>query len=156
MNTEKLIKAIALHRKWLSNPDEGERMNLSGADLHDANLHGADLRGAKLIRADLRWDNLSYANLHGADLSWADLRGADLRGADLRGASGNNAELLSLQSGKYLITRTKEVMAIGCEQHSIEDWMAFDDARIKRMDSGALEWWKVWKPIIQQWIEATT
>ena len=54
------------HKMWLRNDPEGER---------------ADLTGADLVRADLRG-----ANLYGADLREADLTGADLTGADLTGA----------------------------------------------------------------------
>lgn len=33
-------------------------------------------------------------------------------------------------------------MQIGCEVHSLADWSAFDDARINRMDAGALRFWR--------------
>ncbi|HFX6264824.1 TPA: pentapeptide repeat-containing protein, partial [Acinetobacter baumannii] len=32
-------------------------------------------------------------------------------------------------------------MSIGCQEHSVADWKSFDDARITRMDSEALEFW---------------
>ncbi|HCD9684121.1 TPA: pentapeptide repeat-containing protein, partial [Acinetobacter baumannii] len=32
-------------------------------------------------------------------------------------------------------------MRIGCQEHSVADWKSFDDARITRMDSEALEFW---------------
>lgn len=170
MSSEKLAESIELHSKWLTNHRDGRRMSLRGPNLRGDSLRWANLRWANLSRADLSKADLSGANLtrsnlngaslRGANLRWANLsgtylNGADLSKVDLRWANGNNAEILSLQTGKYPITRTKEIMAIGCEQHSIEDWMAFDDTRIKRMDNGALKWWKVWKPIIQQWIELT-
>jgi hypothetical protein len=44
------------------------------------------------------------------------------------------------------------VMAIGCEQHSIDKWMNFSDEEIDKMDTNALQWWEVWKPRIQQLI----
>jgi len=149
------------------------KTNLSDADLSDANLRGADLRGADLSDANLRGAdlrgadlsdaNLSYANLSGVDLSDADLSGADLsdadlsdanlRGADLRGANGNMKEIKSMRLNKWAISFTAEVMAIGCQQHSIEDWKGFDDSKINCMGSSALEWWKKWKDFIFKAIE---
>ena len=48
------------------------------------------------------------------------------------------------------VTYTATHMAIGCQQHEIAEWWAFDDAAISRMDERALRWWRVWKPILQQ------
>ena len=66
------------HFLWLKGDPNGERADLSWADLYGANLSGA---------------NLSMANLRGADLSMANLRGADFYGADLCGAYLRKADL---------------------------------------------------------------
>ncbi|SOE49095.1 pentapeptide repeat-containing protein [Orrella dioscoreae] len=150
--------------------------NLGGADLRDANLGGADLRGANLrganlggadLRdanlggADLRGANLRGANLGGADLRDANLGGADLGGADLGGANlgelgsiwdtaGNRAEIKSLQLETWGVTYTATHMQIGCQHHTLERWWGFSDDCIRRMDERALEWWRKWKPVIQQ------
>ena len=156
-----------LHDADLSGAD------LSNADLHDADLHDADLSDANLYGADLRGANLSDAYLHGADLhdaylygadlSGADLSGSNLHGADLSGANlcdatlhglnGNIRHVKSLQTERYYITYTSKVIQIGCKRHTIDEWKNFDDEKIRHMDSGALEWWKKWKPIIMQIIE---
>ena len=68
MELSRLTEILVKHKKWIDGDPEGERANLSGADLRGANLRGADLRGA---------------DLYGADLSEADLYGADLRGANI-------------------------------------------------------------------------
>ncbi|RTB88055.1 pentapeptide repeat-containing protein [Acinetobacter baumannii] len=94
------------------------------ADLYDANLRGADLRDA---------------NLRDADLRGANLRGADLRGADLRGAKA--APLFVYGLCWDVIISGLGKMRIGCQEHSVADWKSFDDARITRMDSEALEFW---------------
>ena len=78
MTKGELREIISSHERWLKG-DDGERANLSGANLRDANLHCADLHCANLHGADLRG-----ANLHCADLRDANLRGADLRDANLR------------------------------------------------------------------------
>lgn len=80
MNIDKILEK---HRLWIIDDKNGERADLSGANLCDANLSGADLSGAILIGT-----NLCNANLRGANLSGADMRGADLYGADLSGAKG--------------------------------------------------------------------
>ena len=114
-----------------------------------ANLSGANLRGA-----NLSWANLSGANLSWANLSWANLSEANLSGANLSRANGNNHELKTVQSGKYSITFSASVMAIGCEQHTIKQWFRFTKKQIAAMDHGALEWWTTWKPILKSIIEA--
>ena len=144
---------LELHKKWLNNEEGGVRLDLSYANLRGANLRGANLRGANLSYADLRGANLSYADLSSADLSSADLRGADLRGANLssanlRGAIGNNKEMKTLQLGTYIVTIYKEIIQIGCQNHSISEWENFDDNYIKRMDMDALEWWRENKDIV--------
>ncbi|HCJ0466523.1 TPA: pentapeptide repeat-containing protein [Acinetobacter baumannii] len=110
--------------------------DLSGANLRDANLRGADLRGADLSDADLR----------GADLRGADLSGANLRGADLYGAKAAPLIVYGLRWNVIISGLGK--MRIGCQEHSVEDWKSFDDARITRMDSEALEFWNQHKSML--------
>ena len=97
----------------------------NNANLSDANLYGANLRDT---------------NLYGADLRYANLYGADLRGADL----------YILQTDIYTCWIQKEHIRIGCQYHSVDDWIGFDDEKISKMDKDALSWWKKWKPIIMQ------
>ncbi|WP_130075824.1 pentapeptide repeat-containing protein [Acinetobacter baumannii] len=113
--------------------------NLRGADLRGADLRGANLRGADLYDANLRGADLYGADLYGADLYDAKLRGADLRGADLRGAKA--APLFVYGLCWDVIISGLGKMRIGCQEHSVADWKSFDDARITRMDSEALEFW---------------
>lgn len=98
-------------------------------------------------------ENGKRADLGYADLGYANLRGADLRDADLRGTLGNLKHIKSLQCEKYYVAYTSSSLQIGCQKHTIEDWEAFDNEKIKGMDVGALEWWTKWKPIIMQIIE---
>lgn len=138
---------------------------LSGADLSWANLSWANLRGANLSGADLRGANLSEANLRGADLRGADLRGAYLSGANLNGAdlseaylswaTGNGEQIVTIQTPYWpvVICQNQKIMAIGCEQHSIDDWAEFESDRINQMDRDALTFWTQYKPIIFGMIE---
>jgi uncharacterized protein YjbI with pentapeptide repeats len=123
MKAEELASVLADHAKWLANPSQGKRANLTRAnltraDLTRANLTGANLSGADLTRANLTGAyltdadlaranltdadlscanltraNLSGANLSGADLTRANLTGANLYGADLSGANLSGADL---------------------------------------------------------------
>jgi hypothetical protein len=84
------------HAKWLRSKSDGERANLSFADLSSANLRYADLHSANLRYADLSSADLSSADLSSANLRYADLRYADLRYADLHSANlryAKNSEL---------------------------------------------------------------
>ncbi len=98
---------LTAHEKWLeSEGKEGERADLSGANLQkaylgEANLQEADLREANLFKAnlqkaDLREANLFKANLQKAYLFKANVQGAKLQGADLREATGFTASQVKL------------------------------------------------------------
>ena len=157
--TTKELKAILkLHQKWLNNEVGGTRADLTGADLSGANLTRANLTDANLTRANLTDAILTDANLTGAILYGANLTGANLTDVDLTGANltnllGNMKHIKTLQTDRYLVSYTVRVLQIGCKKHSIEEWKNFDDETISKMDSGALEWWAKWKPIIMQIIE---
>jgi uncharacterized protein YjbI with pentapeptide repeats len=136
--------------------------------LVNANLEGVNLQDAYLRDTDLRNANLQFADLQGADLQGADLRLADLQYAILQDTNLKDTNLQNtnlrwvLGDGKrikttidrYRIVIMQEygVMAIGCKQYSIDKWMNFSNAEISKMDAGALQWWKEWKPRIQQLI----
>jgi len=147
--------------------------NLYGANLRVANLDGANLRGANLRCADLRGANLDGANLRCADLRCADLFGAILRGADLSRADLSRAdlsranlsgakrtlsngteiefgEIITTLQNKYFIVAATSHIEIGCERYLAKDWWKFSDEKISQMDTGALEWWKIWKPILKK------
>jgi uncharacterized protein YjbI with pentapeptide repeats len=89
--------------------EQGERADLSGANLNRVNLRGADLREVTLIGASLGGAYLSRADLSAADLSEADLSEADLSETnlsetDLRRANLSRADLLEADlSGAYLV-----------------------------------------------------
>ena len=122
--------------------------DLSGANLSGANLSGADLYGANLSRADLPGANLSGANLYGANLSGADLSGANLSGADLYGEKINKSPIQILGI-KWWTCITEKHIQIGCQIHKAVEWFAYSDDEIEEMDSKALEFWTVYKPIIK-------
>jgi hypothetical protein len=151
------LKGVNLQDAYLRDTD------LRNANLQFTYLWSADLRGTDLRGADLRYASLRGSNLRGADLRGADFRYANLRGSDLRDANLQNTNLRwVLGDGKriktiddpYRIVIMLEygVMAIGCKQHSIDEWMNFSDEEIDKMDTNALQWWKAWKPRIQQLI----
>ena len=152
---EQLVEIIEKHRAWLEDEDGGERADLSDAYLRGANLSGANLSGANLSGANLSDANLRDASLRDANLRGANLSGANLRGANLCGASGNLAEIKAVRCDIWPVTYTSEVMQIGCQRHLITEWLAFSDDEIMVMDSQALKWWAVWKPILQTIIAAS-
>ena len=50
----------------------------------------------------------------------------------------------------YPITITNHRMSIGCENHALADWWAFDDLRITDMGGEpALEYWRQYKALIE-------
>ena len=141
-----ISQVLADHKLWLKSKG-GQRADLRGVDLQGAYLQGADLRAAYLQGADLQR----------ADLRGADLRGVDLRGAYLRGAKykiGDKeieiGKVICQIQEKYAITIFDTLIKIGCQEHEPARWFKFSDELIAKMGSGALDWWKVWKPIIKK------
>jgi hypothetical protein len=134
---------------------------LLGANLSGAILSGAILRGASLRGADLSGADLSGANLSGANLSGASLRGASLSGANLSSANLSGADLIGADLGQgqkasipplfveglcWPVMVTDCHIMIGCEVHTTDEWAAFDNERIARMDGcSARLFWGQWK-----------
>ncbi|UYF76599.1 pentapeptide repeat-containing protein [Acinetobacter ursingii] len=113
-----------------------EGANLRDANLRDANLGDADLWGA----------NLRDANLGGANLRDANLGGANLWGANLRDAK--NAPLIIPTLRWLVCINGFGYMRIGCQNHKVEQWKAFTDQEISRMDSDALSFWNQYKVML--------
>ncbi|HFX7601967.1 TPA: pentapeptide repeat-containing protein, partial [Acinetobacter baumannii] len=111
-----------------------------------ANLSCANLRDADLSYANLSYANLRDADLRGANLSCANLRDADLRGANLSCAKAAPLIVYGLRWDVIISGLGK--MRIGCQEHAVADWKSFDDARITRMDSEALEFWNQHKSML--------
>ena len=107
-----------------------------------ANLRGADLRGADLRDANLGDANLRYANL----------RDADLRDTDLWDAK--NAPLIIPTLRWLVCINGFGYMRIGCQNHKVEQWKAFTDQEISRMDSDALKFWNQYKVMLLAACEA--
>ena len=130
--------------------------NLSSADLRYANLSNADLSSADLSDADLSYADLSYADIGDADFSDADIGDADFSDADLSelrslcDTIGNGSEIKTVQTNIWLVTYTATQVQIGRKLNSIEQWWNFSDEEIAQMDKSALDWWRVWKPILKQ------
>jgi hypothetical protein len=125
--------------------------NLEGALLYDtnlsnANLQGANLRGTHLKRTNVYNANFSYTSLETTTLNYC----TGLQTMNITFITcGNNTNIFTLQAHPYLVVYNRYNMAIGCEQHSIKEWFKFKDETINKMDEGALQWWKTWKPILK-------
>ncbi|WP_262880424.1 hypothetical protein, partial [Pseudomonas paralcaligenes] len=73
----------------------------------------------------------------------------------MRGLSGNLREVKAIQADIWPVTYTATHMQIGCQLHLITEWWKFSDEEISSMDSQALAWWAVWKPILKKIIKAS-
>ena len=165
MNKEKLATILDLHDKWLKDIEGGERANLQGADLRGANLQRADLWKANLLGANLQGANLQGADLRGAILLGANLQGVNLQGAYLQGANlwgvnlwGEKIDKSPLQVVNlgYFITITKQHINIGCKVYKAEEWFAFSDEEIQKMDDvdKAINWWNKNKEFVRNcWLK---
>jgi len=85
---------------------------------------------------------------------YANLQDAYLQGANLWDCIGNGREITTIQTARYVITYTSDVMQIGCSKYPISDWFALTDEEIAAMDPPhSLKWWRKWKPILQAILE---
>ena len=108
---------------------------------------------AKVIESHGKWSRGEYGGSR-ADLSRANLSGANLYGANLR-CMGNMNNIKTIQADIWQVGYTHDTLQIGCQRHLIAEWQAFSDEEIRRMDSQALTWWKIWKPILMNIIEVS-
>ena len=126
--------------------DDTEGMFWLRAALEVAVKRGANLSGANLSGADLSFANLSFANLSFADLSGANLSGANLSGADLGQGQKASIPPLFVEGLCWPVMVTDCHIMIGCEVHTTDEWAAFDNERIARMDGcSARLFWGQWK-----------
>ena len=61
-------------------------------------------------------------------------------------------DLINITSNtcSYNITITPLHIKIGCQYHTKKAWFNFTDDEIRKMDGEkAVEWWKIWKPILK-------
>ena len=128
MKEDELKVIITEHRLWLEDKSKGKKADLrnadlKGADLHDANLHDADLHDADLHGANFKGANLSYVDLRGADLHDADLSYVDLCGANLHGADTRHTCINTIKLSRHTLYQHNEYIQIGCEKHSIFEWV---------------------------------
>jgi hypothetical protein len=151
MNAKKLKIILEKHVLWLENNDNGER-----ADLSEANLSGANLREANLSWANLREANLSGANLREANLSWANLREANLSGANLREANLSwaiDGHICRMDFGGWSICVRSDKTSIGCKTFENQWWLDASDDEINKLDKSALEWWRSYGPAVKSSIK---
>ena len=146
--TGAVLRGAVLGGADLTHADLGGA-DLGGADLTDAVLRGAVLTGAVLTDADLTGADLRGAVLRDADLTHADLRGAVLRGAVLTGAAYGVASMerppILVNGLRWPVMIFDSHIKIGCELHTISEWIAFSDEEISKMDKEALDFWAQWK-----------
>ena len=126
MDKNKLDKILDNHKLWLqTNGEQGERADLSSAD-----LRYADLRYADLSSADLSYANLRYADLSSADLDYSSMplscRGLDVHIDDrlaiqqlyhlvrnVQYSKNTSAEMKKLCKLKSIIKKANEFHRVG-------------------------------------------
>lgn len=66
------------------------------------------------------------------------------------GDANVSLKAITLPVDKYTATICGNNMSIGCQSHSLKEWWGFSDKEIDRMgNDGAVDLWKVWKPILK-------
>jgi len=61
---------------------------------------------------------------------------------------------VSIETELYHVTISDRHIRIGCQNHTIENWLEFSERNILEMDGKkALVWWQRWKPILKQIVD---
>ena len=66
----------------------------------------------------------------------------------LRWKGGPAKALLSLNGLRWPVSTDGKSIQIGCQHYSVDEWRAFDDRVIAKMDLAALEFWKAHKDMV--------
>ena len=56
--------------------------------------------------------------------------------------------LIAINGLTWPVATDGKQIQIGCQLHTAENWAAFDDDTILRMDCRALNFWKLFKPTV--------
>ena len=130
---EILNQGVEIWNKWREE-NSAVKIDLMSADLFRVNLSGADLHDADLRRTNLREANLSSANLSNAQLYRCNINRADLTNADLSGAnlyrayfgradlSGANLSGADMQLGILVETKLEGAILRNAKVHGISAW----------------------------------
>ena len=66
----------------------------------------------------------------------------------MRWKGGPAKALLSLNGLRWPVSTDGKSIQIGCQHHSVDEWRAFDDRMIAKMDEEALTFWKKYKKTV--------
>ena len=91
-------------------------------------------------------DGMEFGMIARHAVETAIAEGANLRDADLRDAK--NAPLIIPTLRWLVCINGFGYMRIGCQNHKVEQWKAFTDQEISRMDSDALSFWNQYKVML--------
>ncbi len=116
ISPEELKRILDAHRRWVESAgQEGERADLSHADLQGMDLSGARLQGANLTGALLHEANLEGADLGGATgLLPVQLAGANVSGAQLPEPVLRFDGLLTIGEMSHMASMLFITMLLGC------------------------------------------
>ena len=119
--------------QWLLDADTGNE-DVCFNDFGVLQWNSGDFWGG-----NFRGGNFCGGNFRGGNFCGGDFWGGDFRGEKL---TKNPQTLYGL---KWVVYITKEQMQIGCQRHSHAEWEAFGHDEIKRMASGAFDFWMTWR-----------
>ena len=66
----------------------------------------------------------------------------------LRWSGAEAKNLLSINGLRWPVSTDGKSIQIGCQHHSVDEWRAFDDRVIAKMDEEALTFWKKYKLVV--------
>ena len=148
---EEIQEIIKKHQLWFENEEGGEKANFEGVCLEGANFKEAYLKEANFEKAYLKGANFKGAFLKDANFKGAHLEGVYFEGAFLTGVNFDDV-LININTIYYNIQiNGKQWIKVGCQEHSLEQWLNFKEQEIKEMSDDALEFY----PILIRYLKTT-
>ena len=129
------------------------RADFSGSDFSGSNFRNSNFSGSDFSDSDFRNSSFRYSDFSGSNSRNSNFKNSNWENSRHQYKIGNMREWKSMQLDTYMIVFNKRIMAIGCQQYTIDEWKQFTDEKISEMDKKSLEWWNKWKDFIFKAIE---
>jgi hypothetical protein len=122
---------------------------LDGCKFVDCIFKNCELDGVSFVNSYLTGSKFISSSLKGANFTNARLIDTLIVDSKINGLIGNAIELKSMQVETYQVAYYDNILAIGCEQKTIEEWKNITREELIKLDGFyAVSWWKKWEDVI--------
>ena len=141
LNSCDLSLVAGAYQKW-------KHTRFAHCDLSDSTFRRANFTSAK-FNSDTKFNNtsISQSKFTDAYLDYVDLSNLH----DFAGVIGEGKRFLTFRATPWhiVILRKEQIMQIGCQKHTLDEWFGFSVREIDDMSTEAVDFWEYWKPILK-------